>query len=234
MNTTIAGELLGLDAREQGIVDMLMLEADGTPNKSNFGANATLAVSLATAQAARCSTCRWALRWRCSVQWRPVPMFNILNGGKHADNTVDFKSSWCNHGALIRSKKVSAAAEIYHHLKKVLKGPGFPSRGDEGGFAPNPAQSGRRFGTDRKPPSNKNLGEQVFIALDPATSEMVGEAKNRARGHCFFKSDPSRVASTDEMIDLWAGWCGVGHGRSIEDGLIKRLGRLEKAHRTSR
>ena len=226
VNTTITGELLGLDAREQGMVDMLMLEADGTPNKSNFGANATLAVSLATAQAAAMQHGMplWRYVGGARSNVLPVPMFNILNGGKHADNTVDFQEFMVQPwGFDTFEEGLRCGVEIYHHLKKVLKEAGLSTAvGDEGGFAPNLAKAEDALELIAKATESAgySLGEQVFIALDPATSEMVGEAKKQGKeGYCFFKSDPSRVASTDEMIDLWAGWCERWPIRSIEDGL---------------
>ena len=164
-----------------------------------------------------------ALRWRYSVQCAPRANVQYLEWWQDADNTVDFQEFMKPWGFDTFEEGLGRGVEIYHHLKKVLKEAGLSTAvGDEGGFAPNLAKAEDALELIAKATESAgySLGEQVFIALDPATSEMVGEAKKQGKeGYCFFKSDPSRVASTDEMIDLWAGWCERWPIRSIEDGL---------------
>jgi enolase len=151
-------------------------------------------------------------------------MFNILNGGKHADNTVDFQEfmiqpwGFDNFGEALR-----ACVEIYHTLKGVLQDKGMSTAvGDEGGFAPNLSDNEEALllieeAVDK---SGYSWGEQIFVALDPATSELVSEARKLGKdGYCFFSSEPERVVSSDELIDLWADWCNRYPIRSIEDGL---------------
>ena len=186
LNTTIAGELLGLDAQEQGMVDMLMLEADGTPNKSNFGANATLAAVVATARGSHAARYAFvALRWRCRSNVLPVPMFNILNGGKHADNTVDFQEFMVQPwGFDTFEEGLRCGVEIYHHLKKVLKEAGLSTAvGDEGGFAPNLAKTEDALELIAKTTESGrySLGEQVFIAWTPPPAKWWAKPRSKAK-----------------------------------------------------
>ena len=154
----------------------------------------------------------------------PAPMMNILNGGKHADNTVDFQEFMIQPvGFDCYAEALRAGVEIYHGLKSVLHDRGLSTAvGDEGGFAPDLKSNEEALeviaeAVDR---SDYELGEQIVICLDPATSEMVTEAAKRGKeGYCFFSSDPSRIISSDEMIDLWVEWCQKWPIWSIEDGL---------------
>ena len=154
----------------------------------------------------------------------PVPMMNILNGGKHADGTVDFQEFMVQPwGASSFSEGLRMGVEVFHALKKVLKDKGYnTSVGDEGGYAPSLKSN------DEAPAlicqaieqAGYTAGKDIFLALDPAASEMANAAAEKGQqGYCFFKSDPDRIATSDEMIDIWADWCGKYPIRSIEDGL---------------
>ena len=228
VNSRIAPLVLGMDAREQSALDHAMIDLDGTRNKGKLGANALLGVSMATAHAAA-AACRlplWKYLGGAGARRLPAPMLNIINGGKHADNSVDFQEFMIQPvGFATFGEAMRAGVECYHALRKVLHDKGLSTAvGDEGGFAPNLgsneeaceviAEAVKRAGYD--------LGRQVVICLDPATSELANEAKARKRkGYCFFKSDPKRVASSDDMIALWERWCRKWPIRSIEDGLAE-------------
>lgn len=224
----LAPLLLGHDAREQEKIDRLMIRHDGTPNKSAMGANAILGISMATAKAAALA-CRLPLyRYLGGAAARtlPVPMLNILNGGKHADSNVDFQEFMIQPwGFDSYAEGLRAGVEIYHALKKVLHERHLSTAvGDEGGFAPNlkDAEDALRLMEEATGKAGYKWGQQIFVALDPAASELWNEAKERGKaGYCFFKSNPDRVASSDEMIDLWASWCDKYPIRSIEDGLAE-------------
>ena len=224
----LARNLVGCDALDQEGLDRRMLEVDGTPNKARLGANAILGVSLATARAAAEATGQPLYRYVGGVAARrlPAPMFNILNGGKHADNTVDFQEFMIQpRGFETYSSSLRAGVEIFHTLKQVLHEKGLSTAvGDEGGFAPNLAsnEDALELIATAVEKSGYALGEQVVICLDPATSELANEAKARGKqGYCFFKSQPDRIATSDEMIELWKSWCAKWPIRSIEDGLAE-------------
>jgi enolase len=228
VNEKIAEAVLGLDATDQEMIDREMLELDGTPNKGTLGANAILSVSMASAKAAAASTGLPLFRYLggASAHVLPVPMMNILNGGKHADNTVDFQEFMIQPwGAPSFREALRWGTEIFHSLKKVLKDKGYnTSVGDEGGFAPSLKSNDEAFEVIALAveKAGYKLGDQVFFALDPATSELFNEAKEKGKtGYCFFKSDPKRIVSSDEMIDYWAAQCAKWPIRSIEDGLAE-------------
>jgi enolase len=228
INEKIAEAVLGLDATDQEMIDREMLDLDGTPNKGTLGANAILGVSMAAAKAAASSSGLPLFRYLggCSAHVLPVPMMNILNGGKHADNTVDFQEFMIQPwGAESFREALRWGTEIFHTLRKVLKDKGYnTSVGDEGGFAPSLKSNDEAFEVIAQAveKAGYKLGEQVFFALDPATSELYNEAKEKGKeGYCFFKSNPNRIASSDEMIDYWATQCGKWPIRSIEDGLAE-------------
>jgi enolase 1/2/3 len=154
----------------------------------------------------------------------PSPMLNILNGGRHADNTVDFQEFMIQPwGFDTFSEALRAGVEIYHTLRAVLHDRGLSTAvGDEGGFAPNleDNEAALKLIAQAIEKAGYSPGEQVFIALDPAASELAKAARERRReGYCFFKSDPDRIVTAEELIDLWADWCGRYPIRSIEDGL---------------
>ncbi|MGA0174682.1 MAG: phosphopyruvate hydratase [Phycisphaerales bacterium] len=224
----LAKNLLGHDALDQEALDARMIELDGTPNKARLGANAILAVSLAAARAAAEATGQPLYRYVGGVAARrlPAPMFIILYVGMHADNTFDFQEFMIQpRGFETFSQSLRAGVEIFHQLKRVLHDKGLStSVGDEGGFAPNLARNEdalELIGTAVEQ-AGYALGEQVVICLDPATSELFNEAKARGKqGYCFFKSEPDRIATSDEMIDLWKSWCAKWPIRSIEDGLAE-------------
>ena len=227
VNDTIAGELYGVDAREQAGIDGLLCEIDGTANKANLGANAILGVSLAVAKAAADESGLPLYRYLGGAGARtlPVPMFNILNGGKHADNTVDFQEFMVQPwGFDDFHEALRAGVEIYHALKKVLAKRGLSSAvGDEGGFAPDlkTNEDAITLIEEAVAKAGYSWGEQVFLALDPAMSECWNEAEKLGKeGYCLFKSTKD-VLSSDDMIGLWAEWCGKYPIRSIEDGLAE-------------
>jgi len=222
----VTGELreaiLGLDAVDQEQIDDVMIQLDGTENKGRLGANAILAVSLATAKAAAMSCGLPLFRYlggaRANVL--PVPMMNIINGGRHADNNVDFQEFMIQPwGAKSFSHALRMGVEIFHTLKTVLKGKGYNTAvGDEGGFAPDLKSNEEALETiaTAVERAGYSLGSDVFIAIDPAASEMVNPKTGQ---YCFFKSDPTKTITVDELIGHWAGWCEKYPIRSLEDGL---------------
>lgn len=224
VNTELAECVLGLDAADQEDVDRAMIELDGTENKSRFGANAILAVSLATAKAAAQSSNLPLFRYLGGPKAHvlPVPMMNILNGGKHADNNVDFQEFMIQPwGAPSFSEALRMGAECFAALKQVLKKRGLNTNvGDEGGFAPDLKSNDEALEVlaECVETAGYELGKDIFIALDPATSEMYDKESGQYR---FFKSDPDRLVSSDEMVDRWASWCEKYPIRSLEDGLAE-------------
>jgi len=226
VNTQLAEAVIGLDASDQETVDATMIKLDGTPNKADLGANAILAISMATARAAADSTGLPLFRYLggCKAHVLPVPMMNILNGGKHADSTVDFQEFMIQPwGAPSFREALRWGAEIFHALKKVLKDKGYNTAvGDEGGYAPSLKSNDEAFEVIAKAveKAGYRLGEQVFFALDPAASELANEA-GAPNKYKFFKSNPNRVAAADEMIDYWAEKCRQWPIRSLEDGLAE-------------
>jgi enolase len=226
VNDTIAKRLHGQDALEQVALDQTLLELDGTPNKAKLGANAMLGVSLAAARAAAVSSSLPLYRYLggTNARYLPVPMMNILNGGKHADNNVDFQEFMIMPlGAPSFREALRMGAEVFHHLKKVLHDRHLSTAvGDEGGFAPNVKSSDEALEMLGRAveQAGYKLGEQISFALDAAATELFDEAKKKGKtGYCFFKSQPERIASSDEMIDLWDKLCQRWPIRSIEDGL---------------
>jgi enolase len=228
VNEKLAQVLVGMDAREQERCDMAMLEADGTKNKAKLGANAILACSMALAKAAAVEAGLPLYRYLggSSARTLPVPMLNVINGGKHADSNVDFQEFMIQPwGFDTFGEAMRAGVEIYHALKKVLHEKHLNTAvGDEGGFAPSlkNAEEALQLLEQATKKAGYKWGSQIFVALDPACSELWNEAKEHGKkGYCFFKSDPKRIATSDEMIDLWAGWCSKYPIRSIEDGLAE-------------
>lgn len=228
INEKICDQLVGMDAREQEVVDAAMLRLDGTDNKRVLGANAILGVSMAVARAAATASGLPLYHYLGGNEAKvlPVPMMNILNGGKHADNTVDFQEFMIQPSGFDRfADGLRAGVEVYHALKTVLKDAGLSTAvGDEGGFAPNLQSNEKALQVIEQAVAKAGytLGEQIFIALDPATSELWNEAEKRGvQGYCFFKSNPNEVLSSADMISLWSDWCGKYPIRSIEDGLAE-------------
>ena len=228
VNDDIAGAVFGLDATDQEGIDTVLLELDGTENKSNLGANATLAVSMAVAHAAAAATRQPLYRYLGGVAAKtlPVPMMNILNGGKHADSNVDMQEFMIQPwGFFDFEEALRCGVECYHALKTVLHDKHLSTAvGDEGGFAPNlkSNEEALELIAIAVEKAGYKLGEQVFIALDPAMSELSNEAKAVGKtGYRYFKSRPDYVATSDEIIDLWASWCAKYPIHSIEDGLAE-------------
>jgi enolase len=228
VNEKIAPKLLGHDALEQVAIDRLLLELDGTTNKGKLGANAILGVSLAVAHAAATSVELPLYRYigGTNARYLPVPMMNVINGGKHADNTLDFQEYMIMPlGAPSFHEALRMGAEVFHHLKNVLHEKHLSTAvGDEGGFAPNLKNSEEACELLARAieKAGYKLGDQVAFALDPATTELFDEAKKKGKtGYCFFKSRPDYIASSDEMIDLWKNLCKKWPIRSLEDGLAE-------------
>ena len=223
VNTTIFNELIGYDVREQELIDKLLLEIDGTENKSNLGANAMLAVSLAVAKAGAKASNLPLYRYIGGVNAStlPVPMMNILNGGAHADNSIDFQEFMVMPtGAATFSESLRMGVEIFHSLKDVLKKAGYSTNvGDEGGFAPNIKSNEEAIEIVLKSIENAGYkpGENVFIAMDAAVSEMWNEQEQK---YIFHKSD-NRKLTSDELVAYWAEWCEKYPIVSIEDGMAE-------------
>ena len=221
VNDVIGRELEGLDCLDQTMIDQTMIELDGTETKSKLGANAILAVSLANARAAAAFQEMPLYRYigRTNPKTLPVPMMNILNGGAHADNNVDFQEFMVMPvGAESFSEALRTGAEIFHNLKVVLKSRGYStSVGDEGGFAPNLKSNEEAVETilEAIEKAGYNVGENVMLALDPAASEFFKDGK-----YIFKKSD-KRELSSDEMAAYWADWCDKYPIISIEDGMAE-------------
>lgn len=220
VNKTIAEALKGADATDQAAVDQKMLSLDGTEYKSNLGANAILGVSMAVARAAAAAQGKSLYRYLGGddAHLLPVPFFNILNGGAHADNSVDFQEFMIAPvGAASFSDSLKMGADVYHALKSILKQKGYSTGvGDEGGFAPDLKANVEALDLIIEGIQKAGLrpGDDIAIALDPATSELYQEDGS----YLFYKSDQSRKSS-EEMIALWEGWVNQYPIVSIEDGL---------------
>jgi len=227
VNAEIAKAVLGMDAADQRAIDRRMIEADGTPNKSNFGANAILAVSMATARAAAAEVGKPLYKYLAqysgdpSANTLPVPMMNILNGGAHADNSVDAQEFMVMPlGAPNFHEALRWGVEVFHNLKAVLKKNGYSTAvGDEGGFAPNLKSNEEALERvlEAITAAGYKPGEQISIALDPAASEFYDRTKKR---YVFKKSDKSERTS-EQMAEFWAGWVRQYPIVSIEDGLAE-------------
>ncbi|MFT3788522.1 MAG: phosphopyruvate hydratase [Tepidisphaeraceae bacterium] len=221
VNDKIAPQLIGEDARDQEYIDKLMIDADGTKNKAKFGANAILGVSLAVAKAAAEASGLPLFKYLGGPGARtlPVPMMNILNGGKHADNNVDFQEFMIQPwGFKTFGEGMRACVEIYHTLKKVLHDNKLSTAvGDEGGFAPDlkDNEDALKIIGEAVTKAGYSFGKQIFIALDPASSELWDKKK---KGYKFFKSNPDKILSPEAMVDYWAKWVEKYPIRSIEDG----------------
>jgi enolase len=220
VNGEIAQSLHGKDARQQAEIDRLMIDLDGTPNKGRLGANAILAVSMAAARAAAASEHTPLYRYLGGAGARvlPVPMMNVLNGGAHADNSVDVQEFMiAPFGAAKFSEAIRMGVEVFHTLKKVLKKRGYSTAvGDEGGFAPNLKSNIEALELLLEGISQAGYkpGEQIGICIDPAASEFFQDGK-----YVFKKSDNSQRTS-DEMVEFWADWVRQYPAIiSLEDGM---------------
>ncbi len=223
VNDIIAKELEGIDVYEQKMIDQLMLEIDGTDNKSKMGANAILAVSLAAAKAAADHAGQSLYRYIGGVNAciLPVPMMNIINGGSHADNNIDFQEFMIMPvGAERFSDSLKMGVEVFHHLKKVLKDKGYSTNvGDEGGFAPEMKSNEEAIETilHAIEIAGYKPGEDIYIALDPAASEFYEENSGM---YNFHKSSGDKLSSSD-MVAYWKEWVSKYPILSIEDGLAE-------------
>ena len=221
VNDTIAEELYGWDITDQRGIDAAMLAMDGTENKAKMGANSILAVSLACAKAAASSTGLPLYRYvgGANAKTLPVPMMNILNGGAHADNKIDFQEFMVMPiGAPSFSEGLRWGVEIFHNLKSVLKDKGYSTNvGDEGGFAPDIQSNEEAIETVLKAIEKAGYkpGDDVAIAMDAAISEMYDSKKGK---YVFHKSD-GKSLSSEEMVAYWAKWCSKYPIVSIEDGM---------------
>ncbi len=220
VNTSIAEELVGFSVFEQNLIDKIMLELDGTPNKGKLGANAILGTSLAVAKAAAAESGQSLFRYIGGVNANtlPVPMMNILNGGSHADNAIDFQEFMVMPvGADTFSESLRMGTEIFHHLKKVLSSKGLSTNvGDEGGFAPNieSNEAAIEVVLTAIEKAGYKAGDDVFIAMDAASSEFY----NRETGMYEFASTGKKLSS-EEMVDYWTEWANKYPIISIEDGM---------------
>ena len=218
---TIREALIGVDVLDQIYIDNLMLQLDGTANKSKLGANAILGVSLAVAKAAADYVGQPLYRYVGGVNAHvlPVPMMNILNGGSHADNSIDFQEFMIMPiGAERFSDALQMGVEVFHHLKKVLKDKGYSTNvGDEGGFAPNIKSNVEAIETVLVAIEKAGFrpGEDIMIAMDAAASEFYNAEEKK---YCFHKSTGDKLTSS-EMVAYWKEWVDKYPILSIEDGL---------------
>ncbi|MFZ1312002.1 MAG: phosphopyruvate hydratase [Chitinophagaceae bacterium] len=223
VNKTIAPALLGYDVADQTGIDEMMIQLDGTPNKGKLGANAILAVSMAAAKAAAEEASLPLYRYigGTNAKVLPVPMMNILNGGAHADNKIDFQEFMVMPvGAPSFNEGLRWGVEIFHALKTVLKKKGYSTNvGDEGGFAPDIQSNEEAIDTVMLAIKTAGFkaGTEVAIAMDPAVSEMYDSAK---KVYHFHKSDGKKLTS-EKMVDYWANWAKNYPIVSIEDGMAE-------------
>jgi enolase len=223
VNTKIASEIVGFDVFDQNLLDKIMLELDGTPNKGKLGANAILGTSLAIAKAAAVEAGLPLYRYIGGVNANtlPVPMMNILNGGSHADNSIDFQEFMVMPvNADTFSESLRMGTEIFHTLKKVLHDAGLSTNvGDEGGFAPNIKSNEEAIEIVLKAIEKAGFkpGVDVFIAMDAASSEFYDAKTNT---YTFKKSDGKKLKS-EEMVEYWAKWAKKYPIISIEDGMAE-------------
>jgi enolase len=225
VNAEIAKAVAGMDASDQRELDRRMIEADGTPTKSNFGANAILAVSMAAARAAAAASgqplYKYLARYssNSSANTLPVPMMNILNGGAHADNSVDVQEFMVMPlGAPSFHEALRWGVEVFHNLKAVLKKNGYSTAvGDEGGFAPNLKSNEEALECvlEAITAAGYKPGEQISIALDPASSEFYDKGSKK---YIFKKSDKS-ARTSEQMVTFWENWVRQYPIVSLEDGM---------------
>lgn len=223
VNEQIANALMGYDVAQQAAIDQVMIDLDGTPNKSKLGANAILAVSMAVAKAAAEEAGLPLYRYvgGTNAKTLPVPMMNILNGGAHADNKIDFQEFMIMPvGASSFSEGLRWGTEIFHNLKTVLKKKGFSTNvGDEGGFAPNIQSNEEAIETvlEAITVAGYKVGSQIVIAMDAANSELWDAKKKK---YVFHKSS-GKVLSSDDLVKFWESWVKKYPIVSIEDGMAE-------------
>jgi enolase len=223
VNKVIAEELRGMFVTEQNLIDKTMIEIDGTPTKSNLGANAILGVSLACARAAATLTNQPLYRYvgGANANTLPIPMMNIINGGSHADNCIDFQEFMIMPvGAPTFTEAIRMGAEVFHSLKDVLKKSKYSTNvGDEGGFAPNLKSNEEAIQVILKAIelAGYKPGEDVYIALDPASSEYYIPEENVYH----LKKSTGEKLSPSQMVDFWKEWVNKYPIISIEDGMAE-------------
>jgi enolase len=223
VNSTLAEAVEGMEVSDQAELDARMIEVDGTENKGAMGANAILGISLAAAKAAAQETGQDLYRYvgGCNATVLPVPMMNILNGGSHADNRVDFQEFMIMPvGAPTFREAVRMGSEVFHNLKKVLKGRGYSTNvGDEGGFAPDLKSNEEALEVILQAIENAGYKpkEDICIALDPASSEFFDTEKNIYK----LKWSTGDELTPAQMVDYWKGWCDKYPIISIEDGMAE-------------
>lgn len=221
IKTSINSELYGMDVREQELIDHKMIDLDGTPNKASLGANAMLAVSLACAKAAAKESEQFLFNYIGDLDAfeLPIPMMNILNGGSHADNSIDFQEFMVMPvGASCFSEALKMGTEVFHHLKAELKSKGYSTNvGDEGGFAPNLGSNEEAIQVVLKAIESAGYipGEDMYIAMDAAASEFYNSDENV---YHFHQSTGDKL-TPNQMVDFWEGWIDKYPILSIEDGL---------------
>jgi len=223
VNTIIAEELLGESVMDQRSLDQRLIALDGTENKAKLGANAILAVSLAVAKAAAIESNLSLFRYVGGVNANtlPIPLMNILNGGAHADNAIDFQEFMIvPTGADSFSEALRMGVEVFHHLKKVLKAKGYSTNvGDEGGFAPEIKSNEEAIETVLKAIESAGYkpGEQISIAMDAASSEFFDAQK----GAYIFKKSSGKMLSPEQMVTYWKDWVNKYPIISLEDGMAE-------------
>ena len=223
VNTLISDAIVGFDITQQAAIDEALIALDGTPNKSKLGANAMLAVSMAVAKAAAEEAALPLFRYigGTNAKTLPIPMMNILNGGAHADNKIDFQEFMIMPvGASSFSEGLRWGVEIFHTLKSVLKKKGYSTNvGDEGGFAPNIHSNEEAIETVLTAISaaGYKTGSQIVIAMDAANSELWDAKKKK---YVFHKSD-GKIMSSDELVKYWEKWVKQYPIASIEDGMAE-------------
>src|SRR5690606_32852798 len=221
VNEELADALRGMDVFDQNLIDKMMLEVDGTENKGKMGANAILGVSMAVAKAAAQESRQPLYRYVGGVNANtlPIPLMNILNGGAHADNKIDFQEFMIMPvGADTFRESLRMGVEVFHHLKSVRKKKGYSTNvGDEGGFAPNSGANEEAIETALQAIESAGYkpGDEIYIAMDAATSELYKDGV-----YTFHKSD-GKTMSSEELVDYWATWCEKYPILSIEDGLAE-------------
>ncbi|MCS7019661.1 MAG: phosphopyruvate hydratase [Cytophagales bacterium] len=223
VNETIADELYGVSVFEQNLIDKILIDLDGTPNKSRLGANAILGVSLAVAKAAAKAARLPLYRYvgGVSANTLPVPLMNILNGGAHADNGIDFQEFMIMPLKFETfSRALQAGTEVFHHLKSVLKSKGYATNvGDEGGFAPNIKSNVEAIEVVLQAIEKAGYrpGEDIMIAIDAASSEFYDAEK----GIYHFKKSTGEQLTSTQMAQYWNEWIKKYPIRSIEDGMAE-------------
>jgi enolase len=223
VNVAISKEIIGLPVERQEEIDAAMISLDGTDNKSNLGANAILGVSLAASKAAalECGKPLYSYLGNLNTYTLPIPMINILNGGSHADNGIDFQEFMVMPvGATSFSHALKMGTEVFHHLKAVLKKNNLSINvGDEGGFAPNikSNEDAIKLVVQSIDAAGYTPGEDIYIALDPAASEFYNEAE----GYYHLKKSTGEKLSSSEMVGFWKSWADKYPIISLEDGLAE-------------